>query len=113
MTANNPTQSLNRLKGHPLNQAAMLVLKKAGTPPKELPFGLMPVLVLATTQLAEANELDDRLPLLAAWAGDNQAKALALLEKHLEVDELVGATMQDAAALIADVLAPIPASSLV
>jgi hypothetical protein len=101
-------QSLKELNRHPLNQAALLCLKRAKEIPKGLPPGVIPVLALAITELAAENELDDRLQALNQWAEtpESQAEALALLEKVLEASELMQGAPLEAAQEIAEELQP-------
>jgi hypothetical protein len=95
-----------QLSKHPLNQAALMVLQRSGTRRTSLPPDLMPVLVLATSELMEANELDNRLQALSQWSASlqQQQAALAILAKVLEPAELLSGTPLETAEQIANEL---------
>ena len=106
---NAPPSSLKELDSHPLNRAAQVLLRRSGHQPGEKHPGLMPLLLLATEHLSEANELDDRLPLLARWGSnpENQAKALSRLEAGgLNPQDLLAGTPEQGAEQVIAELAP-------
>lgn len=103
---NAPT--LDELSKHPLNQAALMVLKREKVTKQQLPPDLMPVLALAVHELAMVNEQDPRLPWLSRWAVNLRFQQLALLtlQKVLHPQELLAGTALETAEQIANELDP-------
>lgn len=85
---------------NPLNRAALLILRKAGSPPSR---SGVPILDLP---LAILDPADERLPVITDWAStpEKAQAALDLLSKALTPDELTAGTPEQAAGQVADEL---------
>ena len=93
-------ENLSRLNEHPLNRAAVLVLKKAGINPQSCPPEVMPLLDLAISCLAERDKMGERLMTITHWgsSAENQRKALSRLEQAgVSPTELEGMDIEAAA----------------
>ncbi|MBI2497948.1 MAG: hypothetical protein HYV75_08590, partial [Opitutae bacterium] len=86
-----------QLSNHPLNRAALVLLRRAQVTPGEARSAkAMPVLLLPMSLL---DEKDDRQAVLSDYARNDQMQALALkrLSQVLTPDELLNGTPEQAA----------------